>query len=236
MNAESSRSHSIFVIKVARSQPAADDATRQVAIESKVSLIDLAGSERASTAGGGALQTAGKYINQSLTALGKCIAALVRAQSSGKQGAHVPYRESNLTWLLRDVISGLSKTSMLAAISPNSGNIEETLSTLRWASSAKKIAVTAQIQADPTDKLIQSLKTEIAALKAQLRHGVPQDTTAEDVMRRAEEADAALAHLSRPWRHKLEGDTPLEQPRSGRGRGGAAGACCGRVSRAGVWS
>ena len=121
MNAESSRSHSIFQIRINKV-----DTTQGEGVafgkESKISLIDLAGSERAGSAGAAALQSAGKFINQSLTALGKCIAALVKAQNSGKE-AHIPFRESVLTWLLREVLWGNSKSSMLAAISPVSSRI-----------------------------------------------------------------------------------------------------------------
>jgi kinesin family protein 1 len=97
---------------------------------SKISLVDLAGSERAKDTGaeGKRLQE-GANINKSLTTLGKVIHALA---ASKKKGDYVPYRDSVLTWLLKENLGGNSKTAMIAAISPAHINYEETLSTLRY--------------------------------------------------------------------------------------------------------
>mmetsp|Transcript_13679 Transcript_13679/g.39892 ORF Transcript_13679/g.39892 Transcript_13679/m.39892 type:complete len:2653 (-) Transcript_13679:13-7971(-) len=173
MNKESSRSHSVFSVTIQKADSSTVDigkGAETFARESKVSLIDLAGSERADTAGADALKGSGKYINQSLATLGKCVQALVRSQSSkdASGGAHIPFRESCLTWLLRDVLWGNAKTSMLAAISPADVNYEESVSTLRWAQSAKKIATKAVVNEDPTKKLIETLRKEVDSLRAQL--------------------------------------------------------------------
>ena len=105
----------------------------------KISLVDLAGSERATSTGAtGARLKEGAEINRSLSTLGRVIAALAD-QSTGKskgKGSQVPYRDSILTWLLKDSLGGNSLTAMIAAISPADINFDETLSTLRYADSA----------------------------------------------------------------------------------------------------
>ena len=111
--------------------------------------MDLAGSERAnSTGASGARLREGSNINKSLTTLGRVIAALAddgkRLQARKKDV--VPYRDSILTWLLKDSLGGNSKTAMIACISPT--DYEETLSTLRYANQAKRIRTSARINQD----------------------------------------------------------------------------------------
>jgi kinesin family protein 1 len=110
----------------------------------------------------------GANINKSLTTLGKVIAAL--AQASGdhikgkkKKDDFVPYRDSVLTWLLKESLGGNSKTAMIAAISP--ADYEETLSTLRYADAAKKIKTHA------IAKLIRELKEELELLRSRVAFG-----------------------------------------------------------------
>lgn len=137
------------------------------------SLVDLAGSERANSTGAtGQRLKEGANINKSLTTLGKVIAALATAsQSEGKKGKKgkadefVPYRDSVLTWLLKDSLGGNSKTAMIAAISPADLQYEETLSTLRYADQAKKIKNKAVINEDPNAKLVRELKEELEMLR-----------------------------------------------------------------------
>ena len=107
---------------------------------SKESLVDLAGSERAESTGAkGTRLKEGANINKSLTTLGKVIGALAEnsvgaaVDKKKKKGEFIPYRDSVLTWLLRENLGGNSKTAMLAAISPADINYDETLSTLRYA-------------------------------------------------------------------------------------------------------
>ena len=145
MNAVSSRSHAIFTLRYTCTSASEGLASE---LRSKVSLIDLAGSERVSktAAAGQRLKEAGA-INKSLATLGTVIAALAaRATAAGggaQQGgaaaavassqslSHVPYRNSVLTWLLRDSLGGNSRTLMIATISPSILQLDETLSTLR---------------------------------------------------------------------------------------------------------
>jgi hypothetical protein len=136
MNADSSRSHSVFMITI--HQKDLSDPTKN--IFAKISLVDLAGSERVKSTGAtGAILKEGANINKSLSALGNVINALVEA-GKGK-GTFIPYRNSKLTRVLQDSLGGNSITAMLAALSPAASNFEETLSTLKYANRAKAIKV-----------------------------------------------------------------------------------------------
>ncbi|KAJ4457185.1 putative Kinesin-related protein 1 [Paratrimastix pyriformis] len=152
MNATSSRSHSIFTIKVKTTtilyskdgEPTATDTLARVV------LVDLAGSEKQKDTGTTGQQfEEAKRINLSLTALGLVIANLAEAATK-KGGGFVNFRDSVLTHLLQPSLVGNSKTAMVAALSPASVNYEETLSTLRWADNCKKIKTKAEINESPT--------------------------------------------------------------------------------------
>uniref|UniRef100_A0A1X7T9E7 Kinesin motor domain-containing protein n=1 Tax=Amphimedon queenslandica TaxID=400682 RepID=A0A1X7T9E7_AMPQE len=128
MNETSSRSHAVFTIIL--TQRKKDSLTGLVAEKfSKISLVDLAGSERAkdTEAEGKRLQE-GININKSLKTLLIVIHALASAK---KKGDFVPYRDSVLTWLLKENLGGNFRTAMIAAISPAQINNEETLSTAK---------------------------------------------------------------------------------------------------------
>ncbi|UJR32870.1 hypothetical protein I4U23_020331 [Adineta vaga] len=176
MNETSSRSHAVFTILF--SQSTHDEMTDLTAEkQSKISLVDLAGSERADATGAtGDRLKEGANINKSLTTLGKVIAALAEMSSknrktrSEKKADFIPYRDSVLTWLLKENLGGNSKTAMIAAISPADINYEETLSTLRYADRAKAIVCKAVINEDANAKLIRDLKEEIIKLRELLKH------------------------------------------------------------------
>ena len=163
MNAESSRSHSIFSIYIETSEEAAD--TQEMRFRAgKLHLVDLAGSERQSkTEATGERLAEAQKINLSLSALGNVISALVDGKST-----HVPYRDSKLTRLLQDSLGGNTKTVMIAAISPADDNYDETLSTLRYASRAKSIKNKPKINEDPKDALLRQYEQEIQQLKLML--------------------------------------------------------------------
>lgn len=133
----------------------------------KLNLVDLAGSERQSKtqATGIRLKEATK-INLSLSALGNVISALVDGRQS-----HIPYRDSKLTRLLQDSLGGNTKTVMIAAISPADYNLDETLSTLRYASRAKSIKNKPRVNEDPKDALLKQYEDEIKRLKEMLEKG-----------------------------------------------------------------
>ncbi|XP_016430063.1 kinesin-like protein KIF1C, partial [Sinocyclocheilus rhinocerous] len=134
---------------------------------SKVSLVDLAGSERADSSGAeGVRLKEGANINKSLTTLGKVISALAEMQNSKRRKSEfIPYRDSVLTWILKENLGGNSRTAMIAALSPADINYEETLSTLRYADRAKQIRCNAVINEDPNARLIRELKEEVNRLR-----------------------------------------------------------------------
>jgi len=133
-------------------------------------VVDLAGSERVEKTGAeGDRLKEGASINVSLSALGRVISALAEA----KKTAHIPYRDSVLTWLLCQALGGNAKTFMIAAISPSADNFEESLSTLRYADRAKLIVNRAVVNEDPQAKLVRELREEIERLRALFRdHGL----------------------------------------------------------------
>ncbi|XP_044312594.1 kinesin-like protein unc-104 isoform X10 [Drosophila rhopaloa] len=173
MNETSSRSHAVFTIFFTqrRYDTMTDLTTEKV---SKISLVDLAGSERADSTGAkGTRLKEGANINKSLTTLGKVISALAEVSASKKKNTKkadfIPYRDSALTWLLRENLGGNSKTAMIAAISPADINYDETLSTLRYADRAKQIVCKAVVNEDANAKLIRELKEEIQKLRDLLK-------------------------------------------------------------------
>ncbi|XP_064156902.1 kinesin-like protein KIF1B isoform X18 [Anguilla rostrata] len=175
MNETSSRSHAVFTIVFTQRKhdSETDLSTEKV---SKISLVDLAGSERADSTGAkGTRLKEGANINKSLTTLGKVISALAEVDNctskskKKKKTDFIPYRDSVLTWLLRENLGGNSRTAMVAALSPADINYDETLSTLRYADRAKQIKCNAVINEDPNAKLVRELKDEVFRLKDLLR-------------------------------------------------------------------
>ena len=130
MNEASSRSHALFTLTVTMTNP--EDGSKKIG---KLFLVDLAGSEKVSKTGasGGTLDEA-KSINKSLTVLGQVIMALTE-----KKKGHVPYRDSKLTRILQDSLGGNSKTCMIVTLSPSQGNIQETISSLRFGARAMNV-------------------------------------------------------------------------------------------------
>ncbi|XP_055966945.1 kinesin-like protein KIF1B isoform X8 [Sorex fumeus] len=175
MNETSSRSHAVFTIVFTQKKL---DTETNLSTEkvSKISLVDLAGSERADSTGAkGTRLKEGANINKSLTTLGKVISALAEVDNctskskKKKKTDFIPYRDSVLTWLLRENLGGNSRTAMVAALSPADINYDETLSTLRYADRAKQIKCNAVINEDPNAKLVRELKEEVTRLKDLLR-------------------------------------------------------------------
>lgn len=164
MNATSSRSHAVFTVDL-RITSSIDGGTRDM--QSKVNFVDLAGSEKQKKTGatGERLQE-GIAINQSLSALSRVIQAL--SGSAGK-GAQPPFRESKLTLLLKDALSGNSRTVLLACISPSRFNLEESVSTLEFASRCKMIKTNAKKNEQDKQELIESLTAEKERIAIQLQ-------------------------------------------------------------------
>lgn len=99
-----------------------------------------------------------------------------QSSTTGKnKDKFVPYRDSVLTWLLKDNLGGNSKTVMVATISPAADNYEETVSTLRYADRAKRIVNHAVVNEDPNARIIRELRQEVEALKEMLKHATVSD-------------------------------------------------------------
>lgn len=230
MNDTSSRSHAVFTImlKQIHHDISTDATTERVA---RIRLVDLAGSERAkATEATGARLREGSNINKSLTTLGRVIAALAdprhaRVHNGGKTRSKdvVPYRDSILTWLLKDSLGGNSKTAMIACIAPS--DYDETLSTLRYADQAKHIRTRATINQDSLsgaerDAQIANLQNIIRELQmeknqtASERRGREMPYTGPDLLR-DEKLDEYQTQVERMQRvleeEKLVSDSKIRQ-------------------------
>ncbi|KAF2070629.1 hypothetical protein CYY_008053 [Polysphondylium violaceum] len=168
MNAESSRSHSIFILSIQQKN------LKEGSLKSgKLYLVDLAGSEKISKTGAqGTTLDEAKMINKSLSSLGNVINALTDGKST-----HIPYRDSKLTRVLQESLGGNSRTTLVINCSPSSYNEAETLSTLRFGSRAKNIKNKAKINQERSaaelkillskaEKEIESLKNYIKELES----------------------------------------------------------------------
>ncbi|KAA8583961.1 hypothetical protein FQN60_015169, partial [Etheostoma spectabile] len=174
MNDLSSRSHAIFTISFTQAWFDWFDAELPREKLSKIHLVDLAGSERAdATNATGSRLKEGANINKSLGTLGSVISALadlsVGGQSTKKKQIYIPYRDSVLTWLLKDSLGGNSVTTMIATVSPADVNYMETLSTLRFASRAKAIVNSPTVNEDDSGDVIRELQAEVTRLRRQLQ-------------------------------------------------------------------
>ena len=170
MNKRSSRSHAVFCLSL-RSVLADGDGNSTRVRTSKFTLVDLAGSERQrrTDADGDRLREASS-INTSLLTLGNVVSALVDREAGrgrGGGGRHVPFRDSKLTFLLRDSWGGNSKTCLVATVDPSASSAAETVSTLRFAQRAKLIRNTAVLNEDACGT-VAALQAEIARLRFQL--------------------------------------------------------------------
>lgn len=206
MNDTSSRSHAVFTILLRQihHDMETDETTER---SSRIRLVDLAGSERAkATEATGQRLREGSNINKSLTTLGRVIAALAdpkggTPRKGGKGGAKaargtragsvdqiVPYRDSILTWLLKDSLGGNSKTAMIACIAP--GDYDETLSTLRYADQAKRIRTRAVVNQDSMSTAERD--AQMAAMAEEIRR--LQLSVSDYSQRRERDAAQAAQH------------------------------------------
>ncbi|KAK2535700.1 Kif6 [Columba guinea] len=171
MNQASSRSHCIFTIHISSKEPGSATIRR-----SKLHLVDLAGSERVAKTGvGGHILTEAKYINLSLHHLEQVIIALAE-----KNRSHIPYRNSMMTSVLRDSLGGNCMTTMIATLSIDRRNIDESISTCRFAQRVALIKNEAVLneEIDPTLMIIK-LKKEIQELKDELMLVTGKQRTSE---------------------------------------------------------
>ncbi|CAK9813940.1 Kinesin-like protein KIF16B [Anthophora quadrimaculata] len=207
MNDVSSRSHAIFTITFV--QAGLSEGNMPSETVSKVHLVDLAGSERANATGAtGQRLKEGAHINKSLVTLGSVISALAEVSStsdgssSSKRNVFIPYRDSVLTWLLKDSLGGNSKTIMIAAISPADCNYGETLSTLRYANRAKNIINKPTINEDPNVKLIRELREEIQKLKSLIGKDMSVERPPQVLLAQIHEKQEQEKVLTEEWTEK----------------------------------
>ncbi|KXJ24780.1 kinesin-like protein KIF16B [Exaiptasia diaphana] len=212
MNEMSSRSHAIFTIKFTQAKFLENLPSETI---SKIHLVDLAGSERASASGAtGDRLKEGSNINRSLVTLGIVISTLAENSLNEVEGSKrlafrkklfVPYRDSVLTFLLKDSLGGNSKTVMLAAVSPAECNYGETLSTLRYAQRAKNIINRPTVNEDPNVKLIRDLRAEIERLKSKLTESnitKLKDSDESNTNQKIHDKEAKVEKLTKDWTEK----------------------------------
>ncbi|XP_074471910.1 kinesin-like protein KIF13B isoform X3 [Sebastes fasciatus] len=211
MNEESSRSHAVFNIILTHTLMDLRSETSGEKV-SKLSLVDLAGSERAAKTGAaGERLKEGSNINKSLSTLGLVISALADQGAGKNRSKFVPYRDSVLTWLLKDSLGGNSRTAMVATISPSADNYDETLSTLRYADRAKSIVNHAVVNEDPNARIIRELREEVEKLKEMLTEA--ESMKAPELKDRLEESEKLIQEMTVTWEQKLRNTEAIAQER-----------------------
>ncbi|KAL0116232.1 hypothetical protein PUN28_011221 [Cardiocondyla obscurior] len=207
MNDVSSRSHAIFTITFV--QAGFSEGNMPSETVSKVHLVDLAGSERANASGAtGQRLKEGAHINKSLVTLGTVISTLSELSSASgdgsasKRNTFIPYRDSVLTWLLKDSLGGNSKTIMIATISPAECNYNDTLSTLRYANRAKNIINKPTINEDANVKLIRELRAEIEKLKSLIDKNMSVEKPPQVLLAQIQEKQEQEKVLTEEWTEK----------------------------------
>lgn len=219
MNAGSSRSHAVFTIRAQRltgTKPAAHRKDDRKSLSSRVNLVDLAGSERIAKSGADGLRLReGCAINQSLTALGLVIKQLAEIQRDpGKRRRNsvdektkaIPFRASKLTFLLRESLAGNSRTFMVGAVSPASICADETISTLRFASSVKRVKTVALQNVNKKQEAVASLQAEVARLAEMLSNAGAQgagDATVRTLHDDLEERERLLQEMTKSHGQQL---------------------------------
>ncbi|XP_033860064.3 kinesin-like protein KIF13B isoform X1 [Acipenser ruthenus] len=211
MNEESSRSHAVFNIILTHTLCDLQSGTVGEKV-SKLSLVDLAGSERAAKTGAaGERLKEGSNINKSLSTLGLVISALAEQSSGKNKNKFVPYRDSVLTWLLKDSLGGNSRTAMVATVSPAADNYDETLSTLRYADRAKSIVNHAVVNEDPNARITRQLREEVEKLREQLTEA--ESMKAPELKDRLEESEKLIQEMMVTWEEKLRKTESIAQER-----------------------
>ncbi|ETW07317.1 hypothetical protein, variant 1 [Aphanomyces invadans] len=189
MNRESSRSHSVFMIKLV--QKLKDNGGVDVVRKSTLHLVDLAGSEKQSATGttGTRLKEASQ-INKSLSALSNVITGLVDVSKGLKR--HIHYRDSKLTFLLRDALGGNSKTTVVATVSAHDKWFHETMSTLQFVQRVKCIKNNAKKYEDDS-VVIARLEMQVRDLQRRLDDCAARPPPPDDVQTLQQKADELSA-------------------------------------------
>ncbi|XP_059058247.1 chromosome-associated kinesin KIF4A isoform X2 [Achroia grisella] len=199
MNQASSRSHAVFTIVIAKESRT----NKNLATTSKFHLVDLAGSERIKkTKASGERLKEGVKINQGLLALGNVISAL----GDGTNRSFISYRDSKLTRLLQDSLGGNSLTLMVACVSPADYNLDETVSTLRYADRARRIRNKPIINQDAKAAEIIRLNNLVNELRLELLGKLPtiSEQNNEQLQEQLEQEKAKYADLLKKHKQVTE--------------------------------
>ncbi|PIK34401.1 putative kinesin-like protein KIF13B, partial [Apostichopus japonicus] len=146
--------------------------------------------------------------------VGLVISALADQAAGKKKNNFVPYRDSVLTWLLKDSLGGNSKTVMVATISPAMDNYEETLSTLRYADRAKRIVNHAVVNEDPNARIIFDLREEVTVLRNQLIEA--ESMKADNLKERLAESEKLIQEMTLSWEDKLQNTEQIHKVSRGK--------------------
>ncbi|KAF0914639.1 hypothetical protein E2562_030700 [Oryza meyeriana var. granulata] len=206
MNTESSRSHAILIIHIQRSSRIKDESATSLpngtgdlcpdnlplVLKSKLLIVDLAGSERINKSGSeGHMIEEAKFINLSLTSLGKCINALA------ENSPHIPTRDSKLTRMLRDSFGGTARTSLIVTIGPSARHFSETSSTIMFGQRAMKIVNTIRIKEEVDyESLYKKVEREVDHLTSEMeRQQKLKNSEKMQLERKLKESEASLNDL-----------------------------------------
>ncbi|KAJ3682477.1 hypothetical protein LUZ60_015050 [Juncus effusus] len=211
LNTESSRSHAIMMVHVQRTvkvkeeteTPSITDLSQSTptVLKSKLLIVDLAGSERINKSGTeGHMIEEAKFINLSLTSLGKCINALA------ENSPHVPTRDSKLTRLLRDSFGGTARTSLIITIGPSASYYSETSSTIMFGQRAMKIVNTVKLKEEVDyENLYRKLEGQVDSLTSEIERlqKLRQEETTK-LEKRLKKSDGSLAEIQKKFGLKCE--------------------------------
>ncbi|KAL7091927.1 hypothetical protein ACP275_12G134000 [Erythranthe tilingii] len=203
LNDKSSRSHQIIRLTIESSLR--EDSGCVKSFLASLNLVDLAGSERATQANtDGTRLKEGSHINRSLLTL----TTVIRKLSCGKRSGHIPYRDSKLTRILQTSLGGNARTAIICTMSPALSHVEQSRNTLSFATSAKEVTNTAQVNMIVEKKqLVKKLQEEVARLEAELRSPEPSSAASSCLKSLLREKDFKIQQMEREineLKHQLD--------------------------------
>ncbi|KAM7451081.1 hypothetical protein ABFA07_001449 [Porites harrisoni] len=207
----SSSSHTIFTIRFTQARLEENLPSEIVSV---IQLVDLAGSKSIHDECSDSCSTSDG--DKSLMTLERVMSTLAnRGSNSSTSGPSVPYKDSALTWILKDCLGGNCRTVMLAAVSPSASCHNETLNTLRFANQAKNILNDPKVIEDENVKLIKELKLEIHTLKKKLKSGdVSNSSEVDKTERKLQESEDLMKRLTGIWEDKWSRTQKLIEERA----------------------
>ncbi|KAA8534736.1 hypothetical protein F0562_029822 [Nyssa sinensis] len=193
LNDKSSRSHQIVRLTIESSLQENSGCLRSFL--ASLNFVDLAGSERASqTNADGIKLKEGSHINRSLLTL----TTVIRKLSGGKRNGHIPYRDSKLTRILQPSLGGNARTAIICTMSPALSHVEQSRNTLSFATSAKEVTNSAQVNMVVADKqLVKHLQKEVARLEAELQSPGPSSSSSLCLQTLLMEKDLKIQQMER---------------------------------------